>query len=367
MTIIRKVAIFFVGLVAYGLMNAALTVEIRDINTASVNVPDQSPTDFQKALPQAFGEVLVRMSGNTAIMTLPTIQNSLSKLSNYVEKYSYTTKTDDVGKSQLMLQVVFDKRALAQLLRDANQAIWGEANRPLTMVWVSVPAGMSREILVSNSQSSAIQAIKETASSRGVPIIFPAMDLEDQTDAAQSTATLLSRQQLHAILQRYGIDCILAGAVVKGGSGELQGEWQLFLNGTPYEWQTTGNDIMQVVMNGVDRAADMMASQFSLLNSKNMENFVLMQVRGVQNLEDYVHVISTLKHLRPVVKVSVSDMTNDMLLLKITIAGSLEDLVNALKCVSHLAVETAPPSARLNAANLFYRWETNPASAEGAH
>lgn len=38
-----------------------------------------------------------------------------------------------------------------------------------------------------------------------------------------------------------------------------------------------------------------------------MENFVLIQVIDVQNLEDYVRVVLTLKHLIPVLKVLVSD------------------------------------------------------------
>lgn len=94
MTIIQKVAILFVCLLAaYGLMGEGLTVEVQDINIVRINVPNQSQADFQKVLPQAFSEGLVRMSGNTAIiMTLPTIQNSLPKLSNYVEKYSYVIK-----------------------------------------------------------------------------------------------------------------------------------------------------------------------------------------------------------------------------------------------------------------------------------
>ena len=45
---------------------------------------------------------------------------------------------------------------------------------------------------------------------------------------------------------------------MKEGNGGLQGEWQLFLKGTPYEWKTTGNDVIEVLMNGVSLVVDMM-------------------------------------------------------------------------------------------------------------
>ncbi|WP_304985555.1 DUF2066 domain-containing protein [Coxiella-like endosymbiont] len=336
-----------------------MAIEVRDISIATIAVSDQSHQTFQKSLPQALEQVLVRMSGNVGIMTLPVIQDVLPKINNYVEKYSYLTKADEKGGQQLLLRVVFDKRAMKHFLENANQAIWS-ARRPLTIVWVSVPNGSQSETLASESQNPTIRTIKQVAFLRGLPIIFPAMDLEDQTSVAQSTSTLLSNPQLQIISQRYGVNSILAGAVVVDANGQLQGEWQLFLNGTPYEWQTTGTDVTQVITNGIDRAADMMANQFAtFVDGKGMENLITMEVTGVQTLNDYVHVVSLLKHLSPVMKVSVSDMNADMLLLKIKTSGNLEDLVKALKSTSHLIAEGASSQPGLEAANLFYRWKAS--------
>ncbi|PNT88474.1 DUF2066 domain-containing protein [Coxiella burnetii] len=358
MMAVPKISILVITLTCFFLTNAGMAVEIRGINVATVAVSDQSPQTLQTALPQALEQVLIRMSGNTGVMTLPTVQDAVPQISHYVEKYSYATKTDESGKQQLLLQVVFDTRAVKRLLQNANQAIWS-ANRPLTMVWVSIPNGKQSQILASDSQNPALHALKQVAAFRGVPVIFPAMDLEDQINVAQPASTLPNNQQLQAISQRYGVDSILSGAVVSGENGQLQGEWQLFLNGTPYEWQTSGANVVQVVNNGIDRAADMMANQFATLDSKGMGSLATMQVTGVKTLDDYVHVVSTLKHLTPVAKVSVSDMNADMLLLKIKTIGNLDDLVKSLKSVSHLVAETAPTQPELNAANLFYRWKSN--------
>lgn len=114
-------------------------------------------------------------------------------------------------------------------------------------------------------------------------------------------------------------------------------------------------------MNGIDRVADIMANQFATFDSKGMENLIAMEVIGVQTLDDdNVHVISLLKYLSSVMKVSVSDMNADMLLLKIKTVGNLGDLVKALKSASHnLIMEGAPSQPGLEAANLFYRWKAS--------
>lgn len=351
-----KIVLFLIVLL---FTDRGIAIEVRDISIATIPVSDQSPKTFQKSLPQALEQVLIRMSGNTGIMTLPLIQDALPKINNYVEKYSYLAKADKKDRQQLLLRIVFNTRAMRDLLENANQEIWS-VQRPLTMIWVSVPNAFQSETLASSeSQNPIIRTIKQVAFLRGLPIIFPIMDLEDQTNIALSTSTLLSNRQLQIIAQRYDIDSILAGVVAVDANGQFQGEWRLFLNGTHYEWQTTGIDLTQVVMHGINCAADMILNQFAIFDKKGIENLITMEVNGVQTLDDYVHMVSLLKHVSPVMKVSVIEMSADVLLLKIKTAGNVEDLVKALKFVSNLIAEDAPSQKSLKAANLFYRWKSS--------
>ncbi|WP_251365777.1 DUF2066 domain-containing protein [Coxiella-like endosymbiont of Rhipicephalus sanguineus] len=98
------------------------------------------------------------------------------------------------------------------LLENANQGIWS-THRPLTMVWVSVPNGSQSETLASESQNPTIRKIKQVTFLAGSSYYFPAMDLKDQTNVAQSISTLLSNPQLQIISfrKRYGVNSILAG------------------------------------------------------------------------------------------------------------------------------------------------------------
>ena len=353
--LIRKILVITIIFIIF-LPLSGMAVRIRDINIAFVNVPDQSDPAFQKALPQALEQVLIRMSGNTDVMTLPAIQNVLSQISRYIEKYSYITKIEDNRNNQLLLRVAFNQQAIRQLLYNANQTIWS-INRPLMMIWLSIPNGIQPQILTNDSQKPVVQIVKQVAFVRGIPIIFPMMDLEDQIYMVQPPSTLPNSQQLQEISQRYEVNSTLSGTVIANKEYQLQGEWQLFLNETLYGWQTSGSNITEVVKNGIDRAVDMIINQFATLDSRGMESLVTIQVSGIKTLNDYVNVISTLKHLTLVTKISVSDINTDMLLLKITTTGNLNDLVKALKSISYLVAETVPTQTTLNVTHLFYRWK----------
>ena len=351
---------FFMTLVAGFLCSHSLitsAVEMRGINTAEVVVQDQSQASLHKALPVALNYVLVKVSGNPDVKTLPAVQNALPKINNLIASYSYLTQTSALGKPQLMLQVVFDQQAIKQLLTNAGQAIWG-SNRPLTLVWLSVPTELDRVVLSSDSTHPLMNSVKQLVAERGIPVIFPTMDLEDQTNMNLISSRLPSREQLDAVAKRYGVESVLVASIEAMNAGAMVSEWELLLHGTAIEWQTSAPNMNQVVVNGIDRAVDMMVNRLATMDSKHMQSTVTMKVTGVHNLNDYVHVVAALRRLTPVTQVTVSDMGNNALELVIHAAGGKEGLVNVLKDVPHFTAETAPMAdANGKQEDLLYHWE----------
>ncbi len=354
----QKIITLFLTAAMLLVISSAQAVQVRGMNTANVPVADRSDQSLQKALQTAFNQVLVKMSGNTSVSTVPAVQNASSNINNLVVSYSYSTQTNAAGNSQLMLYVVFDGSAMKHLLKNAGQSIWS-SDRPLTLIWLSVSQGVQNNVISSGDSSPIITSIKQVTEQRGVPIIFPTMDLQDQANIASTPAQLPSSQQLTTSVQRYGVKSALAGSIINNGSEQFQGEWKLLLNGTPYEWQTNGMSVEQVITNGINQAADMMANQLATIDSKNLQSTVMLQISGVENLDDYVHVVAALRRLADVSKVTVNDMSNDILLLEVNAAGGSSGLVSALKMVDHLTAEAAPADVGTNQANLFYHYSEN--------
>ena len=259
MIVIQKLKILLVTITAPLFTNRGIAVEVLSIRTATVAVSDQSSKMLQKILPQALGQVLVQISsGNTAIMTLLAIRDTLPKINNYLEKYSYIVKADKTEKKdeqQFLLQVVFDK-PVRHLLQNVKQAVWS-TSCSLTMVWISVLNGSQSEILASDRPESSnlhdvaggILARYSYYFSGGksrrpgqYSVIRPYFTFHSSTSgnfAALWYRFYSIRGSCHG--------CQLTTAI--------QGEWQLFFNGTLYEWQVTSLDVTRVVMNSIHRAA----------------------------------------------------------------------------------------------------------------
>lgn len=78
-----------------------MAIEVRDISITTIAVSDQIPPQCsRKVCRKLLEQVLVRISGNARIMTLPVIRDVLPKINNYVEKYSYLAKADEKGGQQ---------------------------------------------------------------------------------------------------------------------------------------------------------------------------------------------------------------------------------------------------------------------------
>ena len=107
---------------------------IQDIYTTSLPVANRSTQTLNQALPKALGAVLIKLSGNPGIITLPNIQPALTQASKLVQSYSFQQAPAKTTTDQpLMLQVSFDKDAVRNLLQNNHKAIWSP-NRPLTLI-----------------------------------------------------------------------------------------------------------------------------------------------------------------------------------------------------------------------------------------
>lgn len=318
-----------------------------------VLVVDQKEQTLHKALPQAMNLALIRMSGNAAIVTLPQVRQALQEADHYVSTYRYLMP--ESAKTGYTLRVVFDGDALKELLKQVGQLLW-VGQRPLTLIWLALseePHSHHFEILTENSSHEAVRAISEAAQTRGLRILFPLMDLQDQ---AYTTSSLPNKEQLAAILARYGVSCVLAGALMSGNEGGLAGEWQLYFHGQRYEWQSSGQTVSQVITNTIDRMTEMLAAKSVVADINKIQQEVLLHVSGIQNLQDYVDVLADVKKLKPVMRAEVSDMTADTVVLKIQTAGGVSALQDALKKASSFSQVLYSQTKKMGEGEIFYRW-----------
>ncbi len=336
------------------LCQATITQAATPLNVATVPIASRTGKAYQAGLLGAFTKVLIKISGNPSVATIPQIENALPSAKRLLRSYSYQQATDANGQTQLYLIATFDAKAVDQILRNAGQAIW--KNRPLTLVWLKVSTAGDTNILSSNDQNDLTQALQQAAAQRGISLLLPTMDLQDQSFINTTSPQKFDLNNLQKIAQRYNVPAILAGDITKADDGNWQAQWVLLINGSPQEWQASANSQAALMAAGINNTADTLASQFAALDNQNLQSVVKIAVSNVSDLDDYAKVLRYLKRLPSVSKVSVSDMSDNGLLLQVSITGNLQTFQNTLHSRKKLiaiqpATTTVSPDAML-----YFRW-----------
>lgn len=329
---------------------------MRDLNVAEVAIKDQSDQSFQQILPQSISQVLIKLSGNPGVVTLPQIQNAIQTPQPYIQSYGFFTRVNSQGLTQTFAKITFDKKGLIQLLRQAGQAVWGK-NRPLILVWLKNGVGESSSIVSSGDNDDLNAALMNNANRRGLPIILPDMDLQDQEYINTSMEQAFDPQKLQAVEHRYQVNIILAGNIQPGANNGWQGQWYLLFYGQPFQWDNTAADPDTLISKAIDNTANILANQLATINNQNLETTVKMEITGVNNLSDYVKVIKYLKNLSLVSNINISNMENNSLILDVTTVGGSEKLMSSLRGSAYLIAIQNPHQQHYDAIDLYYHWK----------
>lgn len=162
----------------------AWSAKVSGLYEAEVPIAGEGTAQRNEAIGRAFADMLVKVTGNRRIVALGGLEQELGKASRYVQQYSYrmadpSRKGGQVGEPQRHLKVFFDAGAVDRLLTERQLPVWS-ANRPSILVWMGMEERGKRRLLVSEQDPAMRKHIEKAAGIRGLPIIFPIMDLEDQ-------------------------------------------------------------------------------------------------------------------------------------------------------------------------------------------
>ncbi len=347
----------FFSLICLFCMSTAVQARlVKQMYEVSLPVVSQDKAIRKAAFEQAFIETLVRVSGNGLAPT----EVNIASAARYVQQYRYLPlppemlpkaepSTSDLEENtvppQHLLWVQFNPRAIKKLLRDNALPIWGQ-QRPEVLVWLAVRDGPNRYVLRRQDISPIKAAVEEEARRRGLPIIWPYYDQQDQALLGFADIWGGFWEPLNAASQRYGVDAILLGQMVWQGM-HWQIEWSLQQGKQPVEqWQLLADDLNVLMAGGIDNATDQIASQFAVLDSGVDEGDLIVQVEGIEQLDDYARVNRYLSSLSQVKHVFATQVEGQQVQFNVDLSGDKDDLQRVISLGKTLLPVTA-----LNAAS----------------
>jgi len=327
-----------------GVSQAAVVTKMYEV---SLPVLDQDKAIRNAAFEQAFIQVLVRVTGSSMVPA----QLDIKQAPRYVAQYRYTAlettqvkqETPDqapVTVANYDLWIQFNEAAIKKLLKDNELPLWGK-QRPSVLVWLVVRDGRNRYVLRAKDYSSIKEVVEKEAQRRGLPLLWPAYDDQDKKLLGFADIWGGFWEPVMQASQRYGVDAVLVGRMNWVNAG-WQVDWSLKMGGRVQSWHLNAPDLAVVMGSGIDVATDQIANRFAVQEGISDEGELLVQVKGIGDVEAYSRSIHYLQSLAMVRTVYPRTVANDVVDFHVDVSGNREDLKRIIGLGDTLVADPMP-------------------------
>lgn len=327
----------------------ALTIE--DLYVGKVFVTGQNEAQVQSGARVGLLQVLVRVSGTNEVQQSSVITNALRNPALYYVQYGFEASDQkfQVGSEVVparILSIHFQPSAIANLLRDAGFPVWG-SNRPSILLWLAISDEDGRRLMSDSDSSEILSALKLVAQQRGLPLLFPLLDLEDQLSTAEVWGSFLDR--IDAASGRYKPDTILSGRIQKSDAGQWAANWSYRIDHQWFNYQNVATGADELVVAVVDLLADSLATRYAVDSSRSV---VEIQVEQIDSLADYANLSRYLQSLSPVLDSTVTAIRDNAVKFRLNTEGQTQQLIEIIELDEKMMlINTANQQTTLN-----YRW-----------
>lgn len=332
-------ALVALALVLWGAQ--AWAVQLRDLYEAEVSVATRDRPERQEALQAALAQVLTKITGMRDVAGIAELQPLLESAPRYVQQFRY--RETPGATAPFALQVSFDGQALERAVADQGLPVWGR-ERPAVLVWLAVQEPGRRYLVGGDSGGAARAALDAAARERGVPLVYPLLDIEDQGKVSFADVSGGFEETVVAGSQRYRPDAVLTGSAFKQG-GQWSARWRLRFGDQSMQWEARGETLEMALSAGVNELAGTLAARLATAGPAGFAAGTLVIVSGVKDLADYVKVSSYLGGLAPVVSSRLYRAAPDRAEYLVVVRGDARDLERIVGLGDVLARERSAPLA----------------------
>lgn len=339
---------------------AAQTLELYD--ESAILAQDARPSEQNEAVAEALGRVLIRVTGDTAVLETDTAQSMVSDANDYLSTFRFersdVTLTNLLGEPVPTKRMImrFDRGAVEQRLARNRLPIWGP-KRPETLIWMADRLSGSDRILADSDDSDLAEALKNSARERGVPLTLPLMDLDDSFAVGFTDIYGLFTTDIQEASERYSPDAILLARLAREGDG-LQADFVYMIADDRQRYRVEAATEEALMRALVDRVAGRLADQYAVVLDPAMAGQISLRINAVDNLATLAAVERYLDALNLVTRVTLRRVEPDSVQFDLEISGDRTQLRDALALDERLrAVEEADLLSQLDT-ELVYEWTT---------
>ena len=346
---------FLLSLAGLLLLHASMAgaVVVENLHRALVDVEDHGNRQLQRATRRGLAQVFVKVSGDPAVLEYDEVRSALDRSERFMQRYRYL-RADD---GSLKLQVHFDPQLVNERLRDAGAPLW-TANRPPVLVWLVAEDAGGRHRVTRDTNPALLEAIAEQLERRGVPAIYPLLDLEDTIELTVHELWQLDEIAISRASQRYGVANVLVGRVTALPEDRWMGDWLYLIDQDSAAASFYGDETPTFSARAIDLVADHMAARYAVAAESGGGGSVLVRVDALDGYPDYRQVLQYFEAIELVDAAWPAYVENDSVVFRLSAQADPEQLHRIIALNRSFQRQESPaPLDRgpLNQA-LAYRW-----------
>lgn len=331
---------FFVTTLAHGAV-------VQGLYESEKVVPSQSKSARAEAMKSALTEVLAKVSGRPDVGTVPDVVGALENPRNYVQQYRYHKIPDnsylstEAAAGSQIIWIRFDERAVNKLLQKANLPVWGRT-RPATLVWLAVQQDGARYMIGSNSPEEVRYALENEAKRRGVALVLPLLDVEDQNRLSFQDVWNNNQESVFLASRRYQAEAILVGRMSLSGNDQWQGRWILYEGGQGLSWNSQGNLASQLLDSGIVGSLEILGSKYAQVYDNSTPGEFNIAVTDIKSLDQFARVSNYLQSLEQVKDLYPTHIDDNSVAFRLDIRGNSKGLIQTIGLGNVLAAVSTP-------------------------
>ncbi|MGD8568171.1 MAG: DUF2066 domain-containing protein [Gammaproteobacteria bacterium] len=338
---------FFALVMFFAVVSIAHGAVVHGLYESEKVVANQSGSARQEAMKNGLTEVLAKVTGRPDVNTVPSVASALEKPSRYVQQYRYKKipensylNTEAAAGSQI-IWIRFDEKAINRLLQKNGLPVWGRT-RPATLVWLAVQQDGARFMIGGNSPEEVRYALENDARRRGVAVVLPILDIEDQNKLSFQDVWNNNQESIFLASQRYGADAILVGRMNLTGNDQWQGRWILYEGGQGLSWNSQGKFSNQLLDSGVAGTLEILGSKYAQHYDDSTAGSVNIAVTDISSLDQFARVSKYLSSLEQVKDLYPTHVDNNSVAFRLNIRGNSKGLIQTIELGNVLAAVSQP-------------------------
>lgn len=183
--------------------------EVNDFYLVRLPVSGAQLTDAQRS--EALDDMLIRYSGLRELPASSALQSAQQQAGRYIAQTQ--TRNENGEKTA---DVSFDPAAVQHLAQTLGLPVWNH-DRPVIMLWLVDNRGNNsagdRRIMLDQEYSAAREQLRQVAMERGIPLLLPLGDLEDNMAVSASDVYGNFINPIAAASLRYQPDAVLVASL----------------------------------------------------------------------------------------------------------------------------------------------------------